>query len=163
MADQSVIIEHPNRETAASKSTRAVVILLLIVSAALIAIILAGGWTWMSGYNGAVIAFIIVDLVFAYYTWRWARGVLPMAAALALIILIYAAIASPGWFDRDAYGFGASTIPAAVLGVLCAVLIPIQVLLIGFAMRGFNQAWNVEVERYADAGPPTGPRAPQTA
>ena len=29
-------------------------------------------------------------------------------------------------------------------------MVPLQVLLIAFAMRGFRQAWNVEVERPAD-------------
>lgn len=159
MAEQDVIIEHPNRENATSKSTRAVVIFLLLVTAALMAIILAGGWGEMAGYATAAIVFIIIDLVFAFYVARWNRGVLPVAAGLAIIILIYAAIATPGWFDRDAFGFADSSIPADVLGILCAVLVPVQVLLIAFAMRGFNQAWNVEVERYTDAPP----HAPQTA
>lgn len=159
MAEPDVIIEHPNRESATSKSTRAVVIFLLLVTAVLMAIILAGGWSEMAGYAAATIAFIIIDLVFAYYVVRWNRGVLPVAAGLAIVIAIYAAIAMPGWFDRDASGFAESSIPADILGILCAVLIPVQVLLIGFAMRGFNQAWNVEVERYTDAPP----HAPQTA
>jgi hypothetical protein len=28
--------------------------------------------------------------------------------------------------------------------------VPVQIFLIAFAMRGFQQAWNVEVERYPD-------------
>jgi len=34
-----------------------------------------------------------------------------------------------------------------------ALLIPLQLLLIGFAMRGFQQAWNVEVERPLEPAP----------
>ena len=35
---------------------------------------------------------------------------------------------------------------AALLGLLTAILVPVQFLLILFAMRGFQQKWNVEVE-----------------
>ena len=38
----------------------------------------------------------------------------------------------------------------SILGLLTIILVPVQVLLIAFAMRGFQQAWNVEVERPAD-------------
>jgi len=34
-----------------------------------------------------------------------------------------------------------------VLGIVTAVIIPVQALLIIFSMQGFLQAWNVEVER----------------
>lgn len=149
MEETQVVIEHPNRETSASKSTRAVVILLLVISALVMLAIMIGGWSELAGQTGILIAFILLDLVFAYYVGRWNRGVLPVAAALAMFVLIFAAVAAPGWFDRDATGFAETTIPAAVEGILCSLLIPIQVLLIAFAMRGFNQAWNVEVERQA--------------
>jgi hypothetical protein len=33
-----------------------------------------------------------------------------------------------------------------MLGVLTLLIIPLQILLVAFAMRGFSQAWNVEVE-----------------
>lgn len=151
MAENDVVIEHPNREKATSKSTRAVVVLLLLVSAGLMLAIMVGGWDELAGQTGILVAFILLDLLFAFYVVRWNRGVLPVAAAMAMIVLIFAAVAAPGWFDRDAEGFASTTIPADVLGILCALLIPIQVLLIAFAMRGFNQAWNVEVERRPDA------------
>jgi hypothetical protein len=38
-----------------------------------------------------------------------------------------------------------------VLAIVTALLIPVQVLLIAFAMRAFNQAWNVEVERTTES------------
>jgi len=34
--------------------------------------------------------------------------------------------------------------------VLTLILVPVQVLLLAFAMRGFAQKWNVEVERRRD-------------
>ena len=41
----------------------------------------------------------------AYFVARWNRGVLPVAAALAIILLIFAAVAGPAWFARDKTGF----------------------------------------------------------
>jgi hypothetical protein len=57
----------------------------------------------------------------------------------------------PSWFDRDQTGFAQPAIDAGILGLVTALLIPVQVLLIAFAMRAFNQAWNVEVERTTDS------------
>jgi FtsH-binding integral membrane protein len=155
MAEESaVVIEHPNRAKASSKATKVVVLLLLLVSAALMLIVTIGGWSVLSGSKSVLIGYVAVYLIMAYYVGRWNRGVLPVAAALAIILAIFAAVAVPGWFDRDAGGFAQPAIDAAVLGLVCAIIIPVQVLLIGFAMRGFNQAWNVEVERSPDAGGP---------
>jgi len=50
--------------------------------------------------------------------------------------------------ELAAASLGAS--PARVLGTITLLLIPVQILLIGFSMRGFQQAWNVEVERTRD-------------
>jgi len=69
-----------------------------------------------------------------------------MAAALAIILGIFAAIAGPQWFDRDKFGFTDPALPAGVLGLLTLLIVPVQVLLIAFSMRGFQQEWNVEVE-----------------
>ena len=35
------------------------------------------------------------------------------------------------------------------------MIVPVQIFLIAFAMRGFQQAWNVEVERYPDGSSAT--------
>ena len=41
-----------------------------------------------------------------------------------------------------------------MLGLLTRrCIVPVQLLLIAFAMRGFQQAWNVEVERYEEPPP----------
>ncbi len=145
-----LIIEHPNREKAGSKATKAVVILLLLASTALLVIISIGGWEKLAGAKPVQVAYILLYLVLAFFVARWSRGVLPVAAAFAIILLIFAAVSAPGWYDRGKDGFEATTLPAELLGTLCLVLIPVQVLLIAFAARGFQQAWNVEVERPRD-------------
>jgi presenilin-like A22 family membrane protease len=139
-------LERPNREKAASKATRAVVILLLLVSAFLIFVVTLGGWSRLAGMQVIQIAYIIVYLVMAFYTARWNRGVLPLAAALAIILGIFAAIAGPQWFERDKEGFSSPTLDESFLGLITLLIIPVQLLLIAFSMRGFQQAWNVEVE-----------------
>jgi hypothetical protein len=162
MDENDAVIEHPNREKAASKATKAVVLLLLLVSVALMLIVTIGGWSTLQGAKPVQIGYIIVYLIMAFYVARWNRGVLPVAAALAILLAIFAAVAVPGWFDRDATGFEQPALDASVLGLVTALIIPVQILLIAFAMRGFSQAWNVEVERAAPAPRPSR-GAPQTA
>jgi len=127
-----------------------VVILLLLVSVALFLIVTIGGWNALVGAQAMQIFYILVYLVMAFYVMRWNRGVLPVVAALAIIMAIFAAVATPAWFDRDKTGFEDPAISSAILGTITAIIVPVQILLIAFAMRGFQQAWNVEVERYAD-------------
>jgi hypothetical protein len=154
MEEPRVIIEHPNRDKAASKLTRAVVVVLLLVSAVLVAIITVGGWDALEGAKALQVAYIVVFLVLAYFVLRWSRGVLPVIAALAIVLLIFAAVSAPAWFDRDKTGFTDPALPADLLGLLTALLVPVEILLIAFAMSGFRQAWNVEVERHEDEPPP---------
>jgi hypothetical protein len=153
MADPGVIIEHPNRRKASSKFTRAFVVLLLLVSAGLVAIISIGGWDALEGAKFLQVAYIIVYLVLAVFVLRWSRGVLPLAAALAIVLLIFAAVSAPAWFDRDKTGFTDPALDADILGLLTALIVPVQILLIAFAMSGFRQAWNVEVERHEEPPP----------
>jgi hypothetical protein len=162
MEENDVVIEHPNRDKAASKATKAVVFLLLLVSVALMLIVTIGGWSTLQGAKPVQIGYIAVYLIIAFYVARWNRGVLPVAAALAILLAIFAAVAVPGWFDRDSPGFAQPAIDASVLGLVTALIIPVQILLIAFAMRGFTQAWNVEVERSAPAPRPSR-GAPQAA
>jgi len=148
MADgDDVVIEHPNRRKATSKLTRLIVIVLLLASAALVLIVTLGGWSALESARLVQIVFILVDVVLAVFVARWSRGVLPMAAAIAVILGIFAAVAAPAWFSRDNPGFIDPAIPSSVLGLLCVLLIPVQLALIIFAMQGFRQRWNVEVER----------------
>jgi hypothetical protein len=167
MTEPGVRIEHPNRKKAASKLTRVIVVLLLLVSAFLVAIVTVGGWDVLQGAKALQIAYIAVYVVIAFFVLRWSRGVLPLAAALAIVLLIFAAVSAPGWFDRDKPGFTDPAIDEGILGLITALLVPVQLLLIAFAMSGFRQAWNVEVERPADEPPPERPgrsgAAPATA
>jgi len=81
---------------------------------------------------------------------------------LAVLLAIFALVAGPGWFARDKSGFAVPAINSGLLGVLTLLIVPLQMLLVAFAMRGFSQGWNVELERrdpsarpelYGDAPP----------
>jgi hypothetical protein len=141
-----VRIRHPNREKPQSKATKAAVMLLLVASAGLIALVLIGGYEELAGATLIAVAYVVIYLLMAYFVARWSRGVLPMAAGLAIIFTTFAAVAAPAWFARDKDGFTDPLMPAGLLGVLVLVVIAVQVLLIIFAMRGFQQEWNIEVE-----------------
>jgi hypothetical protein len=149
-SERDVRVEHPNREKASSKTTRLIVIVLLLASVGLMVIISIGGWDAIEGAKLLQVAYIVIYLVLAFFVARWSRGVLPLAAALAIVLLIFAAVSTPAWYARDAEGFTDPALPAGLLGLLTAILVPVQALLIGFAMRGFQQAWNVEIERRDD-------------
>jgi lysylphosphatidylglycerol synthetase-like protein (DUF2156 family) len=144
MAD--TVLLHPNRDKAESQATRAIVVLLLVVSAVLIAVVTFGGWSQLQGAQIVSFAYIIIYLAMAYVVSRWNRGVLPVAAALAVLFAVVAAVAGPAWFERDKAGFAEATLEPSILGLLTIILVPVQILLIAFAMRGFQQQWNVEVE-----------------
>ncbi len=154
MADEDrVDIEHPNRRKASSKLARLVVIVLLLASAAVVLIISLGGWDTQEGAKPIQIVFIAVYVVFALFVARWSRGVLPMIAALAVILGIFGAVAAPAWFDRDKDGFTDPAISSGVLGLVCALLVLLQIALLLSAMIGFRQQWNVEVERRREPAP----------
>jgi hypothetical protein len=144
MAD--TVLVHPNRDKPESRATRAAVTLLLITSSVLILIITAGGWAQLQGAQIVSAAYIIIYALMAYYVVRWNRGVLPVAAGMAILFTVVAAVAAPAWFARDKTGFENPTLEPSILGLLTLILIPVQILLIAFAMRGFQQKWNVEVE-----------------
>jgi hypothetical protein len=158
MAGDGVAIEHPNREKASSKVTRAIVIVLLLASAAVMIVISIGAWDVLVGAKALQVIYILVYIGMAVMVVRWSRGVLPVAAALAIVLFIFALVSVPGWFERDRDGFTQPALSADVVGLLTALLVPLQLLLIAFAMRGFQQAWNVEVEQPAEPPPPPAPR-----
>jgi hypothetical protein len=105
---------------------------------------------------------------------------LPIAAAMAILLLILSLIAGLGlsgtsWFDRQHAGFAAPhTIFGGkgpdpdTLGLVTLLIAPVQALLIFFAMRGFAQGWNVELEVPIDeakrrGGRPAAPPPPEPA
>jgi presenilin-like A22 family membrane protease len=144
------VIEYPNRDKASSKATRAVVVLLLLASAGLMLIVTIGGWEKLQGAKAVQVAYIALYFICAFYILRWRSGLLPVSAALAIILLIFAAVSGPEWFARDKAGFDQPALDASVLGLVTLLIVPVQVLLIAFAMSGFRQNWQVEVERRRD-------------
>ncbi len=150
---------YPNREKVASKVVKLVVVLLLLGSAAIMLAITIGGWTKLQGLKPVDFVWAASYVIIAFYvTRRWARGLLPIAAALAVLLLITAVIAGTGasgtsWFDRTNFGFapaqslfGGKGFSPNTLGALTVILIPVEALLIFFSMMGFAQGWNVELE-----------------
>jgi hypothetical protein len=155
--DEELVLVRPNRDKAAAKTTKVFVILILLVSAALVAIVTVGGWSKLQGAQVVQIAYILIYILMAFYVARWNRGVLPVAAALGIILGIFAAVAGPGWFDRDKAGFappdslfGGQGLDVNVLGLITLLIVPVQALLIAVAMQGFRQNWHVEVEMPRD-------------
>lgn len=144
---QGVVVTHPNRDKPVVQATRATVVVLLLVSVALLLIITIGGWSVLEGAIPLQIGYIVVYLTFAFFAARWNRGVLPISAALGVLLAIFALVAAPAWFDRDKSGYAQPALNAGLLGVLTLLVVPAQILLVTFTMRGFSQGWNVELER----------------
>jgi uncharacterized membrane protein len=143
-----VRITHPNRDKPVVQATRATVILLLLASAALVLLITVGGFEALEGIGPVIVQslFIVVYLLLALYAGRWNRGVLPVASVLAVLLGTFALVAAPSWFQRSSSAFAQPALDSNLLGVLTLIVIPVQVLLVVFAMRGFSQGWNVELE-----------------
>jgi len=139
----------PNRQKAQAKTTKAIVSFVLLVSAGLLLVITIGGWPHLGGASVAVMSLLWAGLYvfFAFLVARWSRGILPVAAALAIILAIFAAVAAPDWFARSKEGLDPPALPDDLLGVLTVLVVPVQLLLITVAMVGFNQNWHVEEER----------------
>ncbi len=139
----------PNREKAESKTMKAVIALVLLISAALLLIVTLGGWERLQGSSVAVMSLLWAALyvIFAFLIMRWNRGLLPVSASLAIILIIFAAIAGPAWFERSKDGLNSPALPEDLLGLLTLILVPVQIILIIVAMIGFNQEWHVEEER----------------
>jgi hypothetical protein len=175
-------VVYPNREKAASKATKAVIVVLLLVSVALMLIVTIGGWSKLQGMKPVNLAWCAIYLIIAFYVGlRWTRGLLPIAAALGILLLILALIAGTGisgtsWFDRNHYGFaapqtifGGRGLGPDFLGLMTLLIAPVQALLIFFAMYGFAQGWNVELEMPYDEAkrrghkPTVPPAQPQAA
>jgi hypothetical protein len=146
----------PNREKASSKSMKAIVTFVLLASAALLLIIALGGWQRLEGPGVGVITVLWAALYifFAFLVFaRWQRGVLPLCAALSVIMIIFAAVSAGGWFARDKTGLDNPAIPADLIGLLVLLVIPVQVILIIVSLIAFNQNWHVEEERPIGGGP----------
>jgi hypothetical protein len=162
----SVRIRHPNREKASSQVTRAFIILVMLVSAALIAIITFGGWSTLQGAQPISLLYLIVYVTMAVMVVRWSRGILPLAASLAVGLGVFAAIAAPAWFDRAHPDYADPALDPNLLGTLCILTVIVQAVLVVFAMIGFTQKWNIEVEESVSGsggGAPSGQPRPAGA
>ena len=155
----------PNREKASSKSMKGLVALVLIVSAVLLIIVTLGGWERLQGSSVAAMSLVYAGLyiLFAILIFGWNRGLLPVAASLAIILAIFAAIAGPAWFARSKDGLDSPALPEDLLGLLTVVLVPVQLLLIVVALLAFNQEWHVEEERPIGGQPLAGEDPPPPA
>src|SRR5450755_3466121 len=83
---RGVIVTHPNRDKTVAQSTRAIVVVLLLVTVLLLLINTIGGWAVLEGALPVQFGFILVYLLMAFYAARWSRGVLPLSAALAVLL-----------------------------------------------------------------------------
>jgi hypothetical protein len=180
MADHRTVtpgyaVVFPNREKAASKMMKALVALILLASVALLLIVTIGGWSQLEGMKPINFFVCVAYLIIAFYIFvRWARGMLPIAAGLAILLLMIAVVAGLGlsgtsWFDRSHAGFahaksllGGQGLTADTLGTVVLLLIPVQILLILVAMRAFAQGWNVEQEVPIDEARKRGYNPPDT-
>jgi hypothetical protein len=151
----------PNREKAENKTTKAIVALVFLISAGLLVIITIGGWSRLEskGVGAMTLAWAGLYVLFAFLVMRWNRGILPVAAALAIIMAIFAAIAAPHWFARDKVGLSDPALPEDLLGLLTLVVVGVQLVLVAVAMVGFNQEWHVEEERPIPGGEADAPAA----
>jgi hypothetical protein len=146
----------PNREKPEAQMTKALVTLVLLISAALLLIVTIGGWERLQSFGVAMMTIIYaaIYIVFAYLIARWQRGILPVAAALAIILAIFAAVAAPGWFARAKEGLDSPALPEELLGLLTLLLVPVQLVLVAITLIAFNQNWHVEEERPVGGEPP---------
>ncbi|HET9591342.1 MAG TPA: hypothetical protein VFP17_00360 [Solirubrobacterales bacterium] len=145
----------PNREKASSVSTKFVVVLLLAATAVIAALITLGGWSLLKGGSSMGIVCAIYALIYAFFAIivaRWNRGVLPVAAALSMILAIFCAVGAESWFNRDRAGFDEAAFSSSVIGLLVIILGLLQIVLIAAALYAFNQEWHVEEERPIGSG-----------
>jgi hypothetical protein len=160
----------PNREKPGSVTTKFVIVLLLLATAVIAAVITIGGWSLLKGGGGMGAFCAIYALLYTFFAFlvaRWSRGILPVAAALSMILAIFCAVGANSWFARDKAGFDEALLPSSLLGALVIVLGLLQIVLIAVALFGFNQEWHVEEERPIgsgeDYGAAPGGGAPQPA
>ena len=113
--------------------------------------------------------YALLYLLFAILVARWRRGILPLAAALSMILAIFCAVGADSWFARDKTGFDEAALSSSMVGVLVIALMIVQLVVIIAALYGFNQGWNIEEERPIGdgedygAGSPGSGTAPQPA
>jgi hypothetical protein len=145
----------PNREKAASITTKFVLFVLLAVTAAIAGVIAITGFSLMTGGSAMGVVSLIFALLYAFFAFlvaRWNRGILPVVAALSMILAIFCAAGADSWFARDKPGFSDALIPVSLIGLLVVILAILQLVVIAVALYAFNQNWHVEEERAIGSG-----------
>jgi hypothetical protein len=140
----------PNREKTESITTKFVLVLLLAVTSAIAFLVTITGFSLMIGGGGMGFVCLIYAALYAFFAFlvlRWNRGILPVAAALSMILAIFCATGADSWFARDKAGFDEGLIPSPLIGLLVIILAILQLILIAVALYAFNQNWHVEEER----------------
>jgi peptidoglycan/LPS O-acetylase OafA/YrhL len=153
----------PNREKAESVTVKFVIFVLLLATAVIAALIAITGFSLMSGGSGMAIVCLIYAALYAFFGFlvaRWNRGILPVIAALSIILAIFCAVGADSWFARDKAGFSEGLIPSPAIGTLVIVLGLLQIVLMAAALYGFNQEWHVEEERLIGSSEEYGAGAP---
>jgi FtsH-binding integral membrane protein len=133
----------PNQEKPQSVTTKFVVVFLLGGAMGLICLIYAGLYAF-----------------FAFLVARWSRGILPVAAALSMILAIFCVVGAESWFARDKAGFDEALLPSSLIGLLVILLGLLQLVLIAACFYAFSQEWHVEEERPIGSGEDYGAGAP---
>ena len=158
------VVTYPNRAKPSSRRTKLVVVAVLLVSTLLMLLATFGAWSKLEGLIPVNIAWCLAYVVIARYVMHWARGLLPIAAALGALMLTFTLIAVTSldrvtWNDRGHPGyapahsvFGGGGLGSGTMSLLTIAIAVSQALLIVIAMRGFGQAWNIELETPAPAG-----------
>jgi hypothetical protein len=145
----------PNREKAESVTTKVVLVILLAATSIIAVIVAISGFSLMSGGTGMALVTLIYGLLYAFFAFlvaRWNRGILPVAAALSMILAIFCAVGADSWFAREKAGFDEAALSSSLIGTLVILLGLLQIVLIAFALYGFNQEWHVEEERPIGSG-----------
>jgi hypothetical protein len=145
----------PNREQGSSVTTKFVVVLLLVATAVLAGLITIGGWSLLKGGGAMGIVCAIYALLYVFFAFivaRWNRGVLPVVAALSMILAIFCAVGAESWFNRDRTGFENAALSSSLIGLLVILLGLLQIVLVAAALYAFNQEWHVEEERPIGSG-----------
>jgi hypothetical protein len=153
----------PNREKTESITTKFVLVLLLVATSALAFLVTIAGFSLMTGGGGMGLVCLIYAALYAFFAFlvlRWNRGILPVAAALSMILAILCAVGADSWFARDKAGFEDALIPVTLIGLLVIILAILQLILIAVALYAFNQNWHVEEERPIGYGEDYGAGAP---
>ena len=153
----------PNREKAETITTRLVLVLLLAATSALAFLITITGFSLLTGGGGMgtfCLIYAALYAFFAFLVFRWSRGILPVAAALSIILAIFCATGANSWFARDKAGFEEALIPVPLIGLLVVILAILQLIVCAVALYAFNQDWHVEEERPIGSGEDYGAGAP---